>query len=54
MNKEAILHLESALRISELIKSRVNFEKKPDIQIISQAMLMIEKELNLATQTSYK
>lgn len=54
MSKEAISHLESALRISELIKNRVNFEKMPDIQIISQAMIMIEKELELARETSCK
>jgi hypothetical protein len=45
-------HLESALRLTELIKSAAKSGKIYNKEILDKAMKMVEKELSLALEES--
>jgi len=48
MNTQVLSHLQSALRITELIKSAARAGKLNDAKMLGKAMQMVEKELSLA------
>lgn len=50
MNSQTINHLQSALRITELIKSAARAGKLNNAKMINNAMQMVEKELSLAAE----
>ena len=50
MSAQAIFHLQSALRITELIKSAAKSGKIHDKALIDKAMRLVEQELNFVTQ----